>query len=103
MRIFFVFLGLAAVEEGEGSIKAVSLAGSDKIIDIEFVSVFSTCACVKVQFCKLYFAGNGEGILDALNPAINRGSLKENIFHLVYRKITLVLLKFLGKSTVQSV
>lgn len=71
MRIFFVFLGLAAVEEGEGSIKAISLAGSNKIIDIEFVSVFSTSACVKVQFRKLYLAGNGEGILNALDTAIN--------------------------------
>jgi hypothetical protein len=71
VRIFFVFLGLAAVEEGEGSIKAISLAGSNKIIDIEFVSVFSTSACVKVQFCKLYLTGNGEGILNALDTAIN--------------------------------
>ena len=102
MRVYLIFLAPAGVEEGEGCIETVSLAGRNEVIHIEFICIFSTGAGVKVQFGELYLAGNRERVLAALYSPVNRSSLKEDVLHLINRKVTLILLKLLREGTVQS-
>jgi hypothetical protein len=80
MGVFLMLLGLTGVEEGEGCIKAIALAGSDEVIDVEVIGVLATGACVEIQFSQLDVAAERKGVLHALNCPVDGGCFGKNVF-----------------------
>lgn len=83
LELFLSFFVFASMEKGKRSIKAITLASTDKIIHIQFICIFTTCASVEIQFLNLDLTINWKGIGEAFSTSIDGSNFLEEIFELV--------------------
>lgn len=66
MGVFLMLLGLTGMEKWKWRIEAISLAGSDEVVDVEVIGILTTGACIEVQFYQLNITAKGKRVLHTL-------------------------------------
>jgi hypothetical protein len=101
LLLLFELFSPTVVKKGKGSIKTIPLTGIDEIVDIQIVGVFTTCACIEIQFSYLNLAANRKRILKVLGCTVDWWYLRKEVPHFVHREIALILFEFFGKDAVE--
>lgn len=83
LNLFLTFFVFAGMEERKWGIEPVALARSNKVIHIQLVCIFTTCASVEVQLLYLNLAVDWKGVGEAFSSSIDWSNLCKQVLQLV--------------------